>query len=217
MRSTLAAVFLALSTTALAQTPETSQQQVVEAGPRPKFGIVATTGLEAVLPVESGESVHFSMRAGLGLRFALAKFDDDAMSTLPALSFAGGLSAQTTRGGTFVASGFVETRIELAVIANKDRPLLQPAALAYLIGGFTLREGTIVPHFGIGVGWGVLFLWSTNASSSFFRGWGRIDGAGAAAIVFAAAVAAAGRFEIRYVPATGALPGATSVLIGFGF
>jgi hypothetical protein len=215
VRSTLAALILALSPTALAQTPELSQQ-VVEPGPRPKFGIAVSSGLEVVLPVEAGESARFSMRAGAGVRFALAGFDQEAMSTLPALSVIGGVAAQST-AGDFRPSGFVETHLELAVVANKDRALLQPAALAYLIGGFTVREGLVVPHFGLGVGWGILFLWSSNSGSDFFKGWGRVDGAGAAALVFAAAVAAAGRIELRYVPATGALPGATSVLLGFGF
>jgi hypothetical protein len=46
---------------------------------------------------------------------------------------------------------------------------------------------------------------------------GRLDGSGAAAAALVAAVLAAGRLEVRYVPASGGLPAATSALFGLGF
>lgn len=137
------------------------------------------------------------------------------MVTVPSVALLGGFAGQSSPRG-FVPGGFVEARLELLVVSAARRYLLQPALTVYGVGGVTMREGVVVPHFGLGVGWGVLFLHDLDRAERALSGL-RFNNEAAVLLAVVVGLVAAGRLEVRYVPATGNIPATSSALIGFGF
>lgn len=208
----LASILALVSLSAVAQEVRvTDGTPLVE--PPPRFGIVANMGVETVFPVEGGESLQIGLRTGVGMRFGLQAAEGEGMATLPAVALMGGFVGQSSPIG-FVPGAFVEARVELAVVSPLKKYLLQPAAVVYAMGGMTWRERTVVPHFGLGVGWGVLFFPDVDTRRAL-SGW-KFNNEAAAFVALIAALVAAGRLEVRYAPATGMIPATSTAMIGFG-
>lgn len=169
------------------------------AGP---VGIVVDVGPEVVVP-HDGSKVTAGFRLGAGVRVGLLPPPERVTDAMPSLALVAGY----VNDG--FSAGFLETRLELGVVARAQ--LIQPALVTYVIAGGTFTRAGSSPYFGLGFGWNPTLFEpqserSMSGSSFDFRGMGWVG------LVFAFFVM--GRVEVRVHPTNVPM---TTVLIGLGF